>query len=197
MNLKISRRFTLLCLVLLSICFPMSVKAHETIPVDCQTEDAFYIEDCELDKDLQQYAYETAQIYDVDVFLILAIIEKESACKEDAQNGDCQGLMQVSTKWHKERMERLNCDDLFDGKQNILVGTDYISELLDTYEDPIMALMAYNMKLSTAKKLYKERKYSNYATSIVKRSSDLRKAFAEKQKLFYIFSFSFFYFLSY
>lgn len=53
--------------------------------------------------------------------------------------------MQVSEKWHKDRMEKPGVDSLTDMKGNMAVGVDYLSELLKQYDDdPGAALMKYN-----------------------------------------------------
>lgn len=41
--------------------------------------------------------------------------------------------MQIVPKWHEDRMERLNCQNLLDPYQNVHVGVDYLAELLDRY----------------------------------------------------------------
>ena len=84
---------------------------------------------------------------DVDVRVVLAIIEVESEFDERAVGDSCQsyGLMQVQPRWHGERMLRLGATDLLDGVQNVLVGIDYLDELLDRYGgDYYKAVTAYN-----------------------------------------------------
>jgi hypothetical protein len=75
------------------------------------------------------------------------MIEKESEYDNTAvgDNGDSEGLMQVQRKNHEERMARLGCTDLFDPYKNVLVGVDYLAELLAQYDGNIVtALTAYN-----------------------------------------------------
>ena len=62
--------------------------------------------------------------------------------------------MQVQRKHHEKRMERLGCTDLFDPYKNVLVGIDYLSELLTKYGDMEMALIAYNAGEKGADKDY-------------------------------------------
>ncbi len=83
----------------------------------------------------------------VDVRVVLAIIEVESGFDENAIGDRCQsyGLMQVQPRWHGERMARLGVQNLLDGVQNVLVGVDFLDELLDRYGgDYYKALTAYN-----------------------------------------------------
>ena len=84
---------------------------------------------------------------DVDVRVVLAIIEVESGFDERAvgDNGESYGLMQVRPDSHSDRMARLGVTDLLDGAQNVLVGIDYLDELLDRYGgDYYKAVTAYN-----------------------------------------------------
>lgn len=114
--------------------------------------------------------------YNVCPELLMAIIEKESSGKKFAVNGDCVGLMQISTKWHKERMERLGVTDLCDEYSNVLVGTDYLMELVEEYEDIGIVLMAYNGDSRVEKAMNGECDISYYAKWILKRSEELERA---------------------
>ena len=105
--------------------------------------------------------------------LLMAIIEQESSGQAYAENGSCKGLMQVSEKWHKDRMERLGVTDIFEG--NVLVGTDYLSELFAENDDLYWVLMAYNGGIDYANRMYEAEKYSNYAVSIANRSAELER----------------------
>lgn len=105
--------------------------------------------------------------------LVEAIIERESGWDPKAVNGDCIGLMQVSEKWHRERMERMGVDDLKDPYDNILVGVDYLSELSGKYEVGL-ALMIYNGD-SRAERLWQSGKMSDYASWILERSVELER----------------------
>lgn len=113
--------------------------------------------------------------YGLDPYLMLALIEKESSFRPDAYNGECQGLCQISLKWHVGRMERLGCTDLFDPEENLLVAADYLSELAGNSRDITEALMYYNMKRETADMLYAQGEYSDYSLDIQKRAEELKK----------------------
>lgn len=113
--------------------------------------------------------------YGLDPYLMLALIEKESAFRPDAYNGECQGLCQISLKWHSRRMDRLGCTDLFDPAENLLVAADYLSELAGNSRDITEALMYYNMKRETAAMLYAKGEYSDYSLDIQKRAEKLKK----------------------
>lgn len=106
--------------------------------------------------------------------LVEAIIEKESNWEPKAANGDCIGLMQVSQKWHKDRMDKLGAQDLTDPYDNILVGIDYLSELFERYEDVGAVLMKWNGD-SRLLEYLETGKLSEYAEKVLKRSAELER----------------------
>lgn len=122
----------------------------------------------------QAYIEEIADRYSICPELIEAIIEKESSWNPDAVNGTCTGLMQISSKWHVDRMNRLNVTDLSDPYDNILVGIDYLSELFGKYEDVGAVLMAYNGD-SRLNDYLEDGNLSDYATGILERSAELER----------------------
>lgn len=132
-------------------------------------------------EDIIAYTDEIGARYNICPELIQAVIERESHYNPDATNGDCVGLMQVSEKWHTERMERLGVTDLYDPYSNILVGTDYLAELWRETsskgygDDLYYVLMRYNMTADSANRLYRDEVYSEYAISIAERSAELER----------------------
>lgn len=124
---------------------------------------------------LIEYTEEIGQQYGICPELLQAIAERESSLRIYATNGNCKGLMQISEKWHKDRMERLGVTDIYDAYGNILLAADYIAELAEQNDDLYYVLMRYNMKRSTAKKLYEAGEYSKYAIGIVERSAELER----------------------
>lgn len=125
-------------------------------------------------KEYQEYIYEISEEYCVCPELIMAIVERESSGRADAENGGCKGLMQVSEKWHKDRMERLGVESLYDPYGNILVGTDYLMELAERYGDIYTVLMVYNGTSNAVTKA-EAGEYSSYAIGIVERSEQLER----------------------
>lgn len=87
-----------------------------------------------------------AKRYGLDSRIIRALIEEESGWLASAEGDDREsiGLMQIQKRWHKERMKRLGVNDLYDPEQNITVGCDILSELLNKYGNYTDALSAYN-----------------------------------------------------
>lgn len=111
----------------------------------------------------------------LDVELVLAMAYKESSYNPNAKNGDHYGLLQINPKWHKDRMARLGVDDLYNLSGNLLVGMDYLSELIDICGGRIeLALMSYNMGCTKAKQLYDSGVVSKYAKSILSMREELK-----------------------
>lgn len=102
--------------------------------------------------------------------LVRSVIMSESSFNPKAKNDSHVGLMQVSTKWHRERAKRLGVNDLYDPYGNVAVGVDYLSELIEqTHGDVAWALMIYNMGFQTAYQLHQQGKVSSYASKILSR----------------------------
>lgn len=113
--------------------------------------------------------------------LIKSIIYYESRYQPNVSNGSCVGLMQVSTSWHADRAARLGVTDLYDPKGNILVGVDYVNDLIESYGDIYVVLMVYNGD-NNVKRYYTEGYISSYAKSVVSRQKELEvNAIATKE----------------
>lgn len=134
--------------------------------------------DVPLTEDLQDVIIDTAGGRGVDPALVLAVIEKESGYNPDASgdNGRSQGLMQIWRSFHEKRMEKLGAVNLYDPKDNVLVGIDILAEKLDKYEDAEKALIAYNAGDAGAKKHYFSKGiYSNsYSQAVMEIAEEIR-----------------------
>lgn len=120
------------------------------------------------------YCDEIGEEYGVCSELLQSMIITESTGKSDAKNGGCIGLLQIDEKWHKERMERLGVDDLYDPYSNILVGADYLMELAEKHGDVALTLDVYHGD-SKAFENNKNGIISNYAKKILERSEFLER----------------------
>lgn len=100
-----------------------------------------------------------AKRYGLDSRIIKALIEEESGWVASAEgdNGQSVGLMQIQEHWHKDRTKRLGANDLYDSEQNITVGCDILSELLNKYGNYEDALSVYNSGNVYDGKQYAER----------------------------------------
>ena len=131
-----------------------------------------------LTEDLQDVIIDTAGGRGVDPALVLAIIKKESGCNPDASgdNGRSQGLMQIWRSFHEKRMEKLGAVNLYDPRDNVIVGIDILAEKLDKYEDIEKALIAYNAGDAGAKKHYFSKGIysSSYSRAVLKIAEEIR-----------------------
>lgn len=95
---------------------------------------------------VQQYS----EKYNIDPYLVLAIIKVESNFKPEAVSPkNARGLMQISEKTGKWGADKLKLADyvnenLFDPETNILIGCWYLSVLYGEFNDTDLVLAAYN-----------------------------------------------------
>lgn len=116
-----------------------------------------HIKDIPLDFKFQTYINDVCKSYEIAPEIVFAMIAKESNynAEEIGDNGESYGLMQVQEQWHEDRMDELEVNNLLDPYQNVLVGVDYLAELLGYYDGSIeKALTAYNAGATGA--------YNNY-----------------------------------
>lgn len=118
--------------------------------------------------------------------LVLAVISLESSFRSDLLGfNEDTGLMQVIEKYHRERITKYIYDenvDLYDPRLNIMVGMDYLSELLDKFDGDIYTtLMAYNMGSDVARKYRSNGWGSGYADVVMDRMDDI-STFLERRK---------------
>ena len=125
---------------------------------------------------IDEYIRDICTMYDnVEPELVMSVVWHESRYNPNViSSANCVGLMQISPFWHKSRAYELGVESLFDPKGNILVGVDYLSELIKQYEDVRLALMLYNMDHDKALELYNKGEISYYAKSVLERAEMLK-----------------------
>ena len=89
--------------------------------------------------------------------------------------------MQISEKWHADRMDRLGVTDIYDTVGNIRVGVDYLSELFLEYEDAATVLMVYHGEEDAVAKSSRG-EISDYAKGILWRSQELEMLHETKMR---------------
>lgn len=97
------------------------------------------------------YIHEAAREHELSFSLIKAVIRAESNFDPEAvsSSGAC-GLMQIMPSTGEE----LGISDLFDPRENILGGTRYLKELLESFEGDLeLALAAYNAGVERVRSL--------------------------------------------
>lgn len=134
--------------------------------------------DVPLEANLQLHIIQVAESYGIDPAIIFAICYRESTYNPASvgDHGASFGLMQIQPKWHRDRMARLDCTDLLDPYQNVIVGTDYLAEQVARYSGDIRkALVAYNAG-------HYNGTITKYATVIMEMAEELRGANYEADK---------------
>lgn len=87
------------------------------------------------------YIQEAAAKNRIDPLLVKAVIKVESNHKSNAvSNKGAQGIMQIMPDTARE----LRLDDPFDPEQNIIAGTKYLKQQLESFGDIRLGLAAYN-----------------------------------------------------
>ena len=93
---------------------------------------------------LDQHILDVSETYEVDKEIILGVIHQESRCNTQAVGGVGElGLMQISPRWHLERMQNLGRTNLLDPYSNLVVGVDLL-KFLKVDKNPYKALAMYN-----------------------------------------------------
>lgn len=138
---------------------------------------SFWI-DPEIPFDIQDNAHYYGDIYNISPQLLEAIAWQESRYDPTVEAGGCIGLMQISERWHKDRMERLGVShqDLYTVNGSMHVAADYLSELFVAYEDPTEVLMIYNGD-SNVEAYRAGGAASEYATSILEMARELERRY--------------------
>lgn len=126
-------------------------------------------------EDVKRFSVELGEQYGMCPELIQTMCFKESSFNPCVENGGCIGIMQVNPDWHRDRMDRLGVTDLYDTRSNMLVGVDYLSELVQEYEDIGIALMKYNGDSHADDAINCTADISVYADEILRISAELER----------------------
>lgn len=152
-----------------------TVTYHEQTELDRQQE--IFITDINLDAKLQQWIIKYCTEKKISPALVIAIIEVESDgdAKCIGDNGAAFGLMQIQTRWHRDRMKKLGIADLTNPKQNVQVGVDYLLELFDINPETQWVLDAFNGGQAYADKMQEKKIDTDYSQKILKRAAELER----------------------
>lgn len=141
-----------------------------------QAEDVPYY-DIPLSQELQLYTYTKCADLGIaeDYELVLAMMWQESNCSPNLiSSTNDYGLMQINICNHGWLSEELGITDFLDPYQNIDAGTHIIASLLLKYEDPHMALMAYNYGEAGARSHWNRGTYtSSYSREVAEKQDML------------------------
>lgn len=125
--------------------------------------------------DVLQISIELGTQYNMCPEMIQAACFKESSFNPRAESGNCIGIMQVNPAWHADRMARLGVTDLYDTRSNMLVGVDYLHELIVENEDVSVALMKYNGDSRVTGLIAGNEDVSEYADEVLRISAELER----------------------
>ena len=109
-------------------------------------------------KTIANSVYEESQKYSIDYRLILAVMKVESNFKNEAiSRKGARGLLQIKPSLAKyivkdTGMQVENVISLHEPEMNIKIGVNYLSKLLDMFEDLTSALMHTMWVLQRSKK---------------------------------------------
>lgn len=159
------------------------------IVVSCSRTEAKAVEtkvtlyDVPIDIELLDHISGLSADYEIPVELVLAVIEKESSFNEEAVSAvGAKGLMQILPEYHQDRMKRLGCKNLFNPKQNVTVGVDFLAELIEKNGGNLnKALTAYNFGQNGANKLFfsKGKESSSYSRSVLETAEKIKGEITE------------------
>jgi len=110
-------------------------------------------------KTYSEYVFKYADEYGVDPLLVFAVIKAESNFKDSVvSNRNAKGVMQLMDKTAEEVAGNIMVEQgfraemLFDEETNIKIGTKYLSELMEKYQNYYVAVAAYNAGIGTVDK---------------------------------------------
>lgn len=142
--------------------------------------------DVPLEKDIQEHIFHLCAEYEIDPKIVIAMIAVESNYDAGAVSEDFSsvGLMQIQEKWHRGRMTRLKCYNLYSPYMNVTVGIDYLAELKVLNSDICFMLSAYNGGINYANEQALNGYYNKYVQNVLKTASELKLKGAVDDVLF-------------
>ena len=110
--------------------------------------------------------------YNLDPFLVLAVIKTESNFNKEAEsNKGAKGLMQIMDSTGEWIASKVGVDDfnpnmLYEAEVNVEFGCWYLNNLLNEFDDLSLALAAYNGGSGNVTKWLNDPEYSNDGESL-------------------------------
>ena len=150
----------------------------ENEEIDYATEmEKINLYDPDIPVDIQDAAWKYGELYNICPEFLIAVAKRESEFNPEAVNGSCVGLMQVSLRWHTDRMERCHVteEEMWTVDGSMHVAADYLAELFDEYEDAALVLMIYNGDSDASSFAQGDCDMSDYASDILTYSRELEE----------------------
>lgn len=128
---------------------------------------------------VQVYLWSLCQEKNIDYYVVVALIERESGYRWNATSSDgtTKGYMQIYDKWHKDRMQAEGVEDVYNPYGNIRLGLSLLQELIGKYgENYHKVLMCYNMGETGCRNANNRGIYStSYSRGILERAVELQQ----------------------
>jgi len=145
-------KFLIIIIIILSICIIL----FKVIDIDKIVMKKIY------PLKYTEYVEKYSKEYNIDSYMIYAIIKAESNFNENAKsNSNAIGLMQIMEPTAKEIAEKIDLniteEQLLEPELNIQLGTKYFAGLLEKYNNNYkIAIIAYNAGIGNVDKWIKE-----------------------------------------
>ena len=135
-----------------------------------------YKRDIPLSDELQEYTYQTAQKYNVDYDLILAIMQTESQYNNIiSDNGEDIGLCQINSSNAEWLYKEYGLYNLMEEHQNIEACAIILNKLSQKFDTENEVVMAYNLGEGEAKKYIKSGKTLEYTEKVYKNLNEIKE----------------------
>lgn len=144
---------------------------------EIENEEMENLYDPDIPEDIQDAAWKYGKQYNICPEFLIAVAKRESEFNPKAVNGSCIGLMQVSLRWHTDRMERCQVteEEMWTVDGSMHVAADYLAELFEKYEDAALVLMIYNGDSDASAFAQGDCEMSGYASDILTYSRELEE----------------------
>lgn len=135
----------------------------------------------------EDYIEKYSSEYNVDKFLVMALIKAESNYIYDAHSGLATGLMQITdetAQWIAEKIGlEAGSNDLKNPELNINMGCYYLNYLINYYNgNEDLAIAAYNAGMGNVNKWLKDTNYSTDGESLFEIPFEETKKYTKKVK---------------
>lgn len=135
-----------------------------------------YKRDIPLSDELQEYTYHTAQKYNVDYDLILAIMQTESQYNNIiSDNGEDIGLCQINVINAEWLYKEYGLYNLMEEHQNIEACAIILNKLQGQFDDESHVVMAYNLGEGKAKKYINSGKTTEYTEKVYENMEEIKE----------------------
>ena len=156
---------------------PTSPVETTEVTTSKSVEDIRVYYDCPLSHDLQDYIRTLCGNYGVPMSLIIAMIEVESSFRPNVvSKTNDYGLMQINKVNHEWLREEYGITDFLDPYQNVFCGITMVAEHYTRYYDVNRTVMAYNLGVTGAKRLWDESIFRTSYTDKIKAAMEVYDA---------------------